>query len=74
MFSDLLFVHSPRETAEVRRPSEWRRLARFAHRHGYARVITLPDNGRGDLTFPAPGLLIGPGVTTSPPRSKETTA
>jgi hypothetical protein len=71
MPNDLLYVHS---LGERRTAAEWRTFRRWARRRGYARIIALPDNGRGDLLFPAPGVVVSPGVITAAPSPEETTS
>jgi hypothetical protein len=68
---DLLYIHP---AAEQRTAREWRTFTRWARRRGYGRIIALPDNGRGDLLFPAPDTVISPGVViTTAPSPEETT-
>jgi hypothetical protein len=68
MPNDLLYIHAP---GDRRTAAEWRAFRRWARRRGYGRIIALPDNRRGDLSFPSPGVVVSPGVITAPSTRKE---
>ncbi len=68
MPNDLLYIPAP---GEQRSAAEWRAFRRWARRRGYTGIVCLPDNARGDLLFPGPGVVVSPGVITAPPALKE---